>query len=145
MVNALELKAPCNWSMLHSLAESYCDLSMSVKVLTKVLTQMIRSWNINVLGVCLSTAGSWRQETRQRSPDLSVPNHFLQPIWGNTQAFPGELKDVFSPACPCFAPGAPPSRLCLEHLTQEGPRRHPSQMPKLPHLAPFNAEAMALF
>lgn len=43
MVNALELKAPCNWSMVHSLAESYCDLSMSVKVLTKVLTRMIRS------------------------------------------------------------------------------------------------------
>lgn len=45
-------------------------------------------------------------------------------------AYPEDYQDVprpdiNSPACP-------------ERLTQEAPRRHPSQIPKPPHLAPFN-------
>ncbi|KAL3970244.1 alcohol-forming fatty acyl-CoA reductase [Sarotherodon galilaeus] len=91
------------------------------------------------------TAGSRGQQPKQRSPDLPLPSHLLQLIRGNTKAFPGQPRDIISPACPGSAPGPPPGGTCPEHLTQEAPRRHPCQMPEPPQLAPFDVEEQRLY
>ncbi|KAL4009579.1 hypothetical protein ACER0C_003431 [Sarotherodon galilaeus] len=59
------------------------------------------------------------QQPEQRSPDPPLPSHLLQFVWGNTKAFPGQLKDRISPACPGSALGPPPDGTCPEHLAQE--------------------------
>lgn len=47
----------------------------------------------------LSGARSWGQEPKQRRLDLPLPGYLLQLIWGKTKAFPGQLRDLISPAC----------------------------------------------
>lgn len=51
----------------------------------------------------LSEAASWEQQPNQRSPDNLVPIRLLRLIW-RTQVFPGQPRNVISPACP----GRPP-------------------------------------
>ncbi|KAL3971691.1 carboxypeptidase N regulatory subunit [Sarotherodon galilaeus] len=46
----------------------------------------------------LSEVGSRGQQPKQRSPDLPLPSHLLQLIRGNTKAFPGQPRDIISPA-----------------------------------------------
>ncbi|KAL3983525.1 myosin XVIII [Sarotherodon galilaeus] len=93
----------------------------------------------------LSGAGSRGQQPKQRSPDLPLPSHLLQLIRGNTKAFPGQPRDIISPACPGSAPGPPPGGTCPEHLTQEAPRRHPCQMPEPSQLTPFDVEEQRVY
>ncbi|CAI5669495.1 unnamed protein product [Oreochromis niloticus] len=75
-------------------------------------------------------AGSQGQQPKQRSPDVPLPSHLLQLIRGNTKAFPGQPRNISSPACPVSAPGPPPGGTCPEHLAQEAPRGHTCQMPE---------------
>lgn len=72
---------------------------------------------------------------RQVSRKVQSSTYHLQLI--NTEAFPRQPRDVISPACPESVTGLNPSKTGKEHLTQELPRRHPSQMPDTP-------QAMAL-
>ncbi|KAL3967042.1 tripartite motif-containing protein 35 [Sarotherodon galilaeus] len=67
------------------------------------------------------------------------------------EAYPGEYQGVPRPAerynlsSMSWAPGPPPGGTCLEHLTQEAPKRHPCQMPEPPQLAPFDVEEQRLY
>ncbi|KAF7653207.1 hypothetical protein LDENG_00085630 [Lucifuga dentata] len=54
--------------------------------------------------------------------------------------FPGQVRYVIPPGYSGSAPGSPPSWTCPENLQREVYRRHPNQMPKPPHLAPFNVK-----
>lgn len=61
-------------------------------------------------------------QPKQRSPDVPVPGHLLQLIWGNTKAFPHKPKRYnLSSVSWWDLPGKP-------HLGN--PQRHPCQMPK---------------
>lgn len=58
----------------------------------------------------------FRQLHPERFPP--IPDYLTQPpppsaFQGNTEAFPGRLRDIISPA------GLPPSRTCQKHFTQE--------------------------
>ncbi|KAI3361490.1 hypothetical protein L3Q82_013637 [Scortum barcoo] len=86
----------------------------------------------------LSGTGSRRQQSEQRCPDFPHPRHFLQLFRGDPEAFPGQLRDIVSPACPGSSPGPPPGGTCLEHLPREASRGHPKQMPKPPQLTPLD-------
>ncbi|KAK3511111.1 hypothetical protein QTP70_031458 [Hemibagrus guttatus] len=61
------------------------------------------------------------------------------------EAFPGQPRDVVSPACPGSSPGPLPSGACLEHLPSEMSRRHPKQMPEPPQLSPFDVDEQRLY
>ncbi|KAK3555190.1 hypothetical protein QTP86_010028 [Hemibagrus guttatus] len=71
--------------------------------------------------------------------------HFLQLFRRDPEAFPGQPRDIVSPACPGSSPGPPPGGACPEHLSRETSRRHPKQMPKPPQLPPFNVEEQRLY
>ncbi|KAK0149249.1 Zinc finger BED domain-containing protein 1 [Merluccius polli] len=79
-------------------------------------------------------------QPKQGSPDFPLPSHFVQLFPGDPEAFPGQPRDIVSPACPGSSPGSPTSGTCPEHLTREASGRHHNQMPEPPHLASLNAE-----
>ncbi|KAK3512856.1 hypothetical protein QTP70_028920 [Hemibagrus guttatus] len=61
------------------------------------------------------------------------------------EAFPGQPKDIVSPACPGSSPGPLPGGACLEHLSRETSWRHPKRMPEPPQLPPFDVEEQRLY
>ncbi|KAK3554317.1 hypothetical protein QTP70_020817 [Hemibagrus guttatus] len=90
-------------------------------------------------------AGSRGQQSKQGCPDLPLPRHFLQHFRRDPEAFPGQLRDIVSPACPGSSPGSLPGGACLDHLSRETSRRHPKQMPEPPQLPPFDVEEQRLY
>ncbi|KAI3375867.1 hypothetical protein L3Q82_004138 [Scortum barcoo] len=92
-----------------------------------------------------SGTGSRRQQSEQRCPDFPHPRHFLQLFRGDPEAFPGQPRDIVSPACPGSSPRPPPGGTCLEHLPREASRGHPKQMPKPPQLTPLDAKEQRLY
>ncbi|KAK3507331.1 hypothetical protein QTP70_014461, partial [Hemibagrus guttatus] len=61
------------------------------------------------------------------------------------EVFPGQPKDIVSPACPGSSLGPLPGGACPEHLSREMSRRHPKQMPEPPQLPPFDVEEQRLY
>ncbi|KAK3560905.1 hypothetical protein QTP86_022883 [Hemibagrus guttatus] len=72
-------------------------------------------------------------------------SHFLQLFRRDPKAFPGQPKDIVSPACPGSSPGPLPGGACPEHLSRETSWRHPKQMPEPPQLSPFDVEEQRLY
>ncbi|KAK3507441.1 hypothetical protein QTP70_020634 [Hemibagrus guttatus] len=93
----------------------------------------------------LSGTGSRGKQSRQGCPDLPLPRHFLQLFRRDPEAFPGQPRDIVSPACPGSSPGPLPGGACPEHLSRETSRRHPKQMPEPPQLPPFDVEEQRLY
>ncbi|KAI3351285.1 hypothetical protein L3Q82_005619 [Scortum barcoo] len=91
--------------------------------------------------------GRGRQQSEQRCPDFPHPRHFLQLFRGDPEAFPGQPRDIVSPACPWSSPRPPSGGTCLEHLPREASRGHPKsgQMPKPPQLTPLDAKEQRLY
>ncbi|KAK3572117.1 hypothetical protein QTP86_022195 [Hemibagrus guttatus] len=61
------------------------------------------------------------------------------------EAFPGQPRNIVSPACPGSSLGPLPGGACPEHLPRETSRRHPKQMPEPPQLSPFDVEEQQLY
>ncbi|KAI3356345.1 hypothetical protein L3Q82_017575, partial [Scortum barcoo] len=74
------------------------------------------------------------------------PRHFLQLFRVDSEAFPGQPRDIVSPVCPGSSPGPPPpGGTCLEHLPREASRGHPKQMPEPPQLTPLDVKEQRLY
>ncbi|KAK3507793.1 hypothetical protein QTP70_000403 [Hemibagrus guttatus] len=71
--------------------------------------------------------------------------HFLQLFRRDPEAFPGQPRDIVSPACPGSSLGPLPGGACPEHLSRETSQRHPKQMPEPPQLPPFDVEEQRLY
>ncbi|KAK3509062.1 hypothetical protein QTP70_020202, partial [Hemibagrus guttatus] len=63
----------------------------------------------------------------------------------DSEAFPGQPRDIVSPACPGSSPGSLPGGACPEHLPRETSRRHTKQMLEPPQLSPFDVEEQRLY
>ncbi|KAK3559002.1 hypothetical protein QTP86_000123 [Hemibagrus guttatus] len=87
-------------------------------------------------------AGSRGQQSKQGCPDFPLPRHFLQLVWRDPEAFPGQPRDKVSPGS---SPVSLPGGACPEHLPRETSRRHPKQMPEPPQLSPFDVEEQRLY
>ncbi|KAK3526720.1 hypothetical protein QTP70_032135 [Hemibagrus guttatus] len=86
-----------------------------------------------------------RNDVHQRKHFGGKVRHFLQLFRRDPEAFPGQPRDIVSPACPGSSPGPLPGGACPEHLSRETSRRHPKQMPELPQLPPFDVEEQRLY
>ncbi|KAK0146363.1 hypothetical protein N1851_014338 [Merluccius polli] len=53
-------------------------------------------------------------------------SHFVELFPGDLEAFPGQPRDIVSPAYPGSSPGPPTSGTCPKHLTREASGRHPN-------------------
>uniref|UniRef100_A0A3B3Z787 Heat shock protein 12B n=1 Tax=Periophthalmus magnuspinnatus TaxID=409849 RepID=A0A3B3Z787_9GOBI len=58
--------------------------------------------------------------SKQGLPNFPHPRHALQLLWWDPQAFPGQPRDIVTPACPGSSLGQPPGGTCPEHLPREG-------------------------
>ncbi|KAK3538817.1 hypothetical protein QTP86_015944 [Hemibagrus guttatus] len=74
-----------------------------------------------------------------------IVRHFLQLFRRDPEAFPGQPRDIVSPACPGSSPGLLPGGACPEHLPRETSRRNPKQTPEPPQLPPFDVEEQRLY
>ncbi|KAI3360480.1 hypothetical protein L3Q82_002269 [Scortum barcoo] len=98
---------------------------------------------LHPLGPGPGRGGSSLSRDAQTSPH---PRHFLQLLpGGSSEAFPGQPRDIVSPACPGSSPRPPPGGTCLEHLPREASRGHPKQMPKPPQLTPLDVKEQRLY
>ncbi|KAK3507438.1 hypothetical protein QTP70_020628 [Hemibagrus guttatus] len=94
----------------------------------------------------ISTLKEERNVLQQSNHSLEERiRHFLQLFWRDPEAFPGQPRDIVSPACPGSSPGPLPGGACPIHLPRETSRRHPKQMPEPPQLSPFNVEEQRLY
>ncbi|KAI3367141.1 hypothetical protein L3Q82_008138 [Scortum barcoo] len=75
---------------------------------TDFVTNCLSSCSIHPSSSAWSGTGSRRQQSEQRCPDFPHPRHFLQLFRGDPEAFPGQPRDIVSPACPGSSPGSPP-------------------------------------
>ena len=70
---------------------------------------------------CWSRLRSWRQQLKQRGPDLLLLSHLLQLFWENTKVCPDQPGDVVSPVCPGSASWSFPGGTSLKHLLESPP------------------------
>uniref|UniRef100_A0A8C5H691 Multidrug resistance-associated protein 1 n=1 Tax=Gouania willdenowi TaxID=441366 RepID=A0A8C5H691_GOUWI len=61
------------------------------------------------------------EQTDDKGPDFPLPGHFLQLVRGDPETFPGQPRDIVSPACPGSSPGPPSGGTCPERRTREPP------------------------
>ncbi|MED6255108.1 hypothetical protein ATANTOWER_004793 [Ataeniobius toweri] len=92
--------------------------------------------------VCIGRRGS--SLSRETQTSLS-PATWASSSRGNPKAFPGQPRNIVTPACPGSSSGPPHGGTCPEHLTREASRRHSNQMPKPPQLAPLDVEKQWLY
>ena len=69
----------------------------------------------------LSVVGSRGQQPKQGSPDCPLPCHLVQLFPGDPEAFPGQPRDIVSPACP----GSTTGRLPVGRAQNTSPGRCP--------------------
>ena len=93
----------------------------------------------------LSGTGSREQLSEQGHSDFPLPGHFLQLFREDPKAFPGQPRDIVTPACPRSSSGSLPGGTCQEHLPREASRGHLIQMPEPSQLAPLNVEKQWLY
>ncbi|KAK3548030.1 hypothetical protein QTP70_003062 [Hemibagrus guttatus] len=86
-----------------------------------------------------------RQESELEVAELKMLRHFLQLFWRDPEAFPGQPRDIVSPACPGSSQRSFQGGACPEHLPREMSWRHPKQMPEPPQLSPFDVEEQRLY
>ena len=103
------------FAMCHSPLSSYFLSSLSCPINKAIKRPSIHP----SIFFRLSGAGSQGQLPEQGHPDFPLPGHFLQLFREDPKAFPGQLSDIVTPACPGYSLGSPPSGTCQEHLPRE--------------------------
>ncbi|KAI3372198.1 hypothetical protein L3Q82_007062 [Scortum barcoo] len=98
-------------------------------------------------GRCVCTVVAPQQTVCSRDARTKQLRQLLEKLFRGDpyKAFPGQLRDIVSPACPGSSPRPPPGGTCLEHLPREASRGHPKQMPKPPQLTPLDAKEQRLY
>lgn len=90
------------------------------------------STRIVFIYIFINSSASEGSSLSKDTQNLPLPNYPLQLIWRNTAAFPGQLRDVISQACPGCVLGHHSGGKFRKHFSQEVPRSHPSQIPEPP-------------
>ncbi|KAK3525040.1 hypothetical protein QTP86_013476 [Hemibagrus guttatus] len=135
-------RVQAGWNGWRKVSGVLCDRKISARIKGKVYRTVVRPAMLYGLE---TVSLRKRQESELEVAELKMLRHFLQLFWRDPKAFPGQPKDIVSPACPGSSPGPLPGGACPEHLSRETSRRHPKQMPEPPQLSPFDVEEQRLY
>ncbi|KAK3517299.1 hypothetical protein QTP70_002944 [Hemibagrus guttatus] len=106
-------------------------------------------WWENVYGfdmTCIRNVAMMEPLVDIVDPKQVVTNSCLIKLFRrDPKEFPGQPRDIVSPACPGSSPGPLPGGAYPEHLPREMSQRHPKQMPEPPQLPPFDVEEQRLY
>ncbi|KAK3508920.1 hypothetical protein QTP70_013741 [Hemibagrus guttatus] len=75
----------------------------------------------NIITDIVLVAGSRGQQSKQGCSDFPPPRHFLQLFRRDSEVFPGQPRDIVSPACP----GLPRGLFPVGHARNTSPGRRP--------------------
>lgn len=76
---------------------------------------------------------SWWQHDKQAIADIPVQSNIFQLVLEDPEAYPKQMRYLFTPACSQSIPRSPCSRSCPENLQREAPQIH-----KPPQLTSFH-------
>ncbi|KAK3563988.1 hypothetical protein QTP86_006243 [Hemibagrus guttatus] len=135
-------RVQAGWNGWRKVSGVLCDQKISARIKGKVYRTVVRPAMLYGLE---TVSLRKRQESELEVAELKMLRHFLQLFRRDPEAFPGQPRDIVSPACPGSSLGPLPGGACPENLPRETYRRHPKQMPEPPQLPPFDVEEQRLY
>ncbi|KAK3535221.1 hypothetical protein QTP70_004776 [Hemibagrus guttatus] len=99
----------------------------------------------SILPTIAKGGGAEAGKAKTESKPVESKKTFNSLFRRDPEAFPGQPRDIVSPACPGSSLGPLPGGACPENLPRETYRRHPKQMPEPPQLPPFDVEEQRLY
>ncbi|KAK3507905.1 hypothetical protein QTP70_002537 [Hemibagrus guttatus] len=108
-------RVQAGWNGWRKVSGVLCDQKISARIKGKVYRTVVRPAMLYGLE---TVSLRKRQESELEVAELKMLRHFLQLFRRDPEAFPGQPRDIVSPACPESSPGPLPGGACPENISR---------------------------